>query len=108
MRVVDPVWALPVPPDLVALAGAHALALTIEDGGLAGGLGSRLAQECRLAGVPAEVREFGIPQRFIDHGTRAGILDELGLTAQQLARFATETVLAQHSETPSHQAEQRG
>ena len=94
VRVVDPVWALPTPKALIAQAGAHDLVLTIEDGGLAGGLGSRLAQECRLAGVRADVREFGIPQRFIDHGTRAGILDDLGLTAQQIARFATEAVLA--------------
>ncbi|MFT3860934.1 1-deoxy-D-xylulose-5-phosphate synthase [Micropruina sp.] len=94
VRVIDPVWALPIPTELVTLAGAHQLVITIEDGGLAGGLGSRLAQECRLAGVSATIREFGVPQRFIDHGTRAGILDELGLTAQQIARFATETVLA--------------
>ena len=108
VRVVDPVWALPVPSDLIALAGAHDLVLTVEDGGLAGGLGSRLAQECRLAGVPADVREFGLPQRFIDHGTRAGILDDLGLNAQQLARYATETVLASDHESASDQAEQRG
>ncbi|MFT3969986.1 MAG: 1-deoxy-D-xylulose-5-phosphate synthase [Micropruina sp.] len=94
VRVVDPVWALPVSPDLIRLAGAHELVVTVEDGGLAGGLGSRLAQECRLAGVAANVREFGIPQRFIDQGARAGILAELGVTAQQIARFATEEVLA--------------
>ena len=82
--------------------------LTIEDGGLAGGLGSRLAQECRLADVHAEVREFGVPQRFIDHGTRDGILEQLGLTAQQLARFATETVLAQDGAAASDAVDQRG
>ena len=108
VRVVDPVWALPTPKALIAQAGAHDLVLTIEDGGLAGGLGSRLAQECRLAGVRADVREFGIPQRFIDHGTRAGILDDLGLTAQQLARLATETVLAGDPEPAPDQADQRG
>lgn len=57
VRVVDPVWALPVSADLVRLAGTHDLVVTIEDGGLAGGLGSRLAQECRLAGGRADVRE---------------------------------------------------
>ncbi len=107
VRVVDPIWALPMPAGLVRLAGQHDLVLTIEDGGLAGGLGSRLAQECRLAGVSADVHEFGIPQRFIDHGTRAGILDELGLTAQQLARFATEMVSARDSEPASDEAERR-
>ena len=94
VRVVDPVWALPVSADLVRLAGSHELVVTIEDGGLAGGLGSRLAQECRLAGVRADVREFGIPQRFIEQGSRPGILADLGVTAQQIARFATEAVLS--------------
>lgn len=51
-----------------------------------------------MAGVVANVREFGIPQRFIDQGTRAGILAELGVTAQQIARFATEAVLAGETE----------
>ncbi|HVK45236.1 MAG TPA: 1-deoxy-D-xylulose-5-phosphate synthase [Micropruina sp.] len=108
VRVVDPIWALPVTSDLIRLAGEHDLTLTIEDGGLAGGLGSRLAQECRLADVHAEVREFGVPQRFIDHGTRDGILEQLGLTAQQLARFATETVLAQDGAAASDAVDQRG
>ena len=98
VRVVDPVWALPVSADLIRLAGAHELVVTIEDGGLAGGLGSRLAQECRLAGVRANVREFGIPQRFIEQGSRPGILADLGVTAQQIARFATEAVLSGEAE----------
>jgi len=107
VRVVDPVWALPVSSHLIAVAGSHDLVITVEDGGLAGGLGSRLAQECRLAGVPATIREFGLPQQFIDQGTRAGILEGLGLTAQQLARFATEMVLA-GQDVPTAAVDQRG
>ena len=108
VRVVDPVWALPVSTDLIRLAGAHELVITLEDGGLAGGLGSRLAQECRLAGVPATVREFGLPQRFIDQGTRAGILEDLGLTAQHVARYATEAVLAAEAASINTQAGRAG
>ena len=108
VRAVDPVWALPVSSDLIALAGSHELVITVEDGGLAGGLGSRLAQECRLAGVPAAIREFGIPQQFIDQGTRAGILEGLGLTGQQLARFATEAVLAGQDVPSAAGVDQRG
>ncbi len=105
VQVVDPVWALPVSADLVHLAGTHQLVITLEDGGLAGGLGARLAQECRLVGVPATIREFGVPQRFIDQGTRAGILDELGLSAQTIARYATEAVLADTSHAEPHPAQ---
>lgn len=92
--VVDPVWALPVSADLLGLAAEHELVLTIEDNGLAGGLGSRLSQEARAAGVDTRVREFGIPQDFLPQGKRSQLLEELGLTAQQIARFATEIVAA--------------
>ena len=72
--------------------------VTIEDNGLAGGLGSRLSQEARAAGIDTRVREFGIPQEFLPQGNRSQLLEELGLTAQQIARFATELIAAQESE----------
>ena len=31
-------------------------------------------------------RDFGIPQRFLDHAKRSAILAEVGLTGQDLAR----------------------
>ena len=96
--VVDPVWSLPVSPDLLALVAEHELVLTIEDNGLAGGLGSRLSQAARAAGIDTRVREFGIPQEFLPQGNRSQLLEELGLTAQQIARFATELIAAQESE----------
>jgi len=95
--VVDPVWALPVSPDLLTLVAEHELVLTIEDNGLAGGLGSRLSQVARAAGIDTRVREFGIPQEFLPQGNRAQLLEELGLSAQQIARFATELVAAEES-----------
>ena len=82
VTVVDPVWALPVNPALVALARDHDLVITIEDNGVVGGYGSRLAQELRSAGVDTAVREFGIPQEFLPHGSRGELLKEIGLTPQ--------------------------
>ena len=90
--MVDPVWALPVNPALVRLAGEHELVITIEDNGVVGGCGSRLAQEMRFAEVDTPFREFGIPQEFLDHGSRAELLAEIGLTAQDIARHAVEAV----------------
>ena len=96
--VVDPVWSLPVSADLLTLVAEHELVLTIEDNGLAGGLGSRLSQEARAAGIDTRVREFGIPQEFLPQGNRSQLLEELGLTAQQIARFATDLIAAQETE----------
>ncbi len=90
VTVVDPVWALPVNPALADLARDHDLVITIEDNGLVGGYGSRLAQELRSAGVDTPVREFGIPQEFLPHGGRAELLQEIGLTPQNIARHAVE------------------
>jgi 1-deoxy-D-xylulose-5-phosphate synthase len=93
VTVVDPVWALPVKQALVALARDHDLVITIEDNGVVGGYGSRLAQELRSGGVDTAVREFGIPQEFLPHGGRAQLLQEIGLTPQAIARYAVEAVV---------------
>jgi 1-deoxy-D-xylulose-5-phosphate synthase len=98
VTVVDPVWVLPVNPALIGLAAEHELVITIEDNGLVGGCGSRLAQELRFADVRTPVREFGIAQQFLTHGSRAELLEELGLTAQSIARYAVEATLSQEAE----------
>jgi 1-deoxy-D-xylulose-5-phosphate synthase len=68
--------------------------VTIEDNGVVGGCGARLTQQMRAADVETPVREFGIAQEFLEHGTRAELLEELGLSPQQIARFAVEALLA--------------
>src|SRR5512133_26470 len=92
VTVLDPVWALPVDLALVELAADHELVITIEDNGVVGGFGARVAQELRAAGVDTAVREFGIPQEFLPHGGRAELLEEIGLTPQHIARCAVEAV----------------
>jgi 1-deoxy-D-xylulose-5-phosphate synthase len=67
--------------------------ITIEDNGVVGGYGARVAQELRFAGVDTTVREFGIPQEFLPHGGRAGLLEEVGLTPQAIARNTVEAVV---------------
>ena len=93
VTVVDPVWALPVNPGLIQLAVDHDLVITIEDNGVVGGWGARLAQELRSAGVDTPVREFGIPQEFLPHGGRSELLNEIGLTPQNIARYAVEAIV---------------
>jgi 1-deoxy-D-xylulose-5-phosphate synthase len=92
VTVVDPVWALPINPALITLAADHDLVITIEDNGVIGGYGARLAQELRSAGVGTPFREFGIPQEFLPHGSRAELLHEIGLTPQHIARYAVEAI----------------
>ena len=92
VTVVDPVWALPVNPSLAPLAADHDLVITIEDNEVVGGCGARLAQELRFVGVETPVREFGLPHEFIPHGSRSELLEEAGLTPQDIARYAVEAI----------------
>jgi 1-deoxy-D-xylulose-5-phosphate synthase len=98
VAVVDPVWALPVNPVLVDLARQHELVITIEDSCVVGGCGARLAQELRFAEVTTPIREFGIPQGFLPHGTRRELLEEIGLTPQVIARYAVEAIVRSESQ----------
>ena len=50
MTVLDPVWALPVNPALVAVAADHQLVITIEDNGVVGGYGARWPRSCASPG----------------------------------------------------------
>jgi 1-deoxy-D-xylulose-5-phosphate synthase len=106
VTVVDPVWALPVNSALIDLARTHELVITIEDGSVVGGCGSRLAQELRFADVRTPIREFGIAPQFLPHGNRAELLEELGLTPQAIARYAVEAIVREEpmiTESPVEQ-----
>ena len=89
VTVVDPRWVRPVPAELVELAGAHRLVVSLEDGVVNGGVGTAIAQAMRDADLDVPMRNLGIPAQFHPHGTRAQILADLGLTGQQVARDVT-------------------
>jgi len=91
--VVDPRWVVPVPGSIIDLAREHRLVVTIEDGVRVGGIGTRVRQDLRRAGVDTAVTELGLPDEFLDHGSRAEILEEVGLTPQHIARDVVAQVL---------------
>ena len=92
VTVVDPRWVAPVPAELVELARGYRLVVTVEDNGRTGGIGSSVSQALRDADVDVPTRDLGVPQRFLDHASRAQVLAEIGLTAQEVARRVVETV----------------
>jgi len=93
--VVDPRWVKPVDPALPALAAEHRLVVTVEDNGRVGGVGATIAQALRDAGVDVPLRDFGIPQEFLDHATRAQILEQIGLTAPAIAERVSAVIAKQ-------------
>jgi len=91
--VVDPRWVVPVQPSIVELAASHRLVITIEDGIRVGGIGTRVRQVLREAGVDTAVDELGVPDAFIDHASREQILEDAGLTPAKIAHDVVAQVL---------------
>jgi 1-deoxy-D-xylulose-5-phosphate synthase len=91
--VVDPRWVVPVPTSIIELAATHRIVVTIEDGVRVAGIGTRIRQDLRAAGVDTAVTELGLPDEFLDHGTRDQILERVGLTPQRIARDVVSQVL---------------
>ena len=91
--VVDPRWVVPVQPSIVELAATHRLVITIEDGIRVGGIGTRVRQVLREAGVDTAVDELGLPDEFIDHASREQILEDAGLTPAKIAQDVVSQVL---------------
>ena len=85
VRVVDPVWALPVSAHLVTLATAVRRVAVVEDNVVVGGIGSQVALAVRDAGSDVPVDSFGIPKQFLDHASRGQVLDAVHLTPDAVA-----------------------
>ncbi len=91
--VIDPRWLVPVAESLISLAGQHRIVATIEDGIRVGGIGTRIRQELRAAGVDTALTELGLPDEFLAHASRRQIFEHVGLTEQNIARDLVAQVL---------------
>jgi len=91
--VIDPRWVVPVPESVIGFAAEHRIVITIEDGVRVAGIGTRIRQDLRAAGVDTAVTELGLPDEFLDHGSREEILERVGLTPQDIARDVVSQVL---------------
>jgi len=91
--VVDPRWVIPVPGSIIEFAREHRLVVSIEDGIRVGGVGTRIRQDLRAAGVDTAVDELGLPDEFLEHASREQVLEDAGLTDQRIARDIVSQVL---------------
>jgi 1-deoxy-D-xylulose-5-phosphate synthase len=94
--VVNMRWAKPLDVDLlVAVAGAHAALVTVEEGALMGGAGSAVLEALQEAQLVLPVLQLGLSDRFIEHGDPAKLLalhglDAAGIEASIRKRFSRE------------------
>lgn len=92
VTVIDPRWIKPLPNYLSTLAAKHRLIAVVEDNSKSGGVAAGISQFLRDKNIYTPQRDFGIPEKFLNHGTRAQIMTEIGLTAQDISREIIEAV----------------
>ena len=92
VTVVDPVWVTPLSKSLVGIAARFRLVAVVEDSVRVGGVASAVSQLLRDSGVYTPQRDIGVPAEFFTHGTRAEVLANAGLTAQEVSRDITEAI----------------
>ncbi len=76
------------PMDMDCLRGLFARGtklVTLEEGELIGGFGSEIARLCVQEGAREPVAVLGLPNRFITHGGVDQLLEECGLTPENVA-----------------------
>jgi 1-deoxy-D-xylulose-5-phosphate synthase len=66
--------------------------VTIEDGVCSGGIGDAVAKLLRDNELDIPLRDLGVPVQWLDHGTRAEILAEIGLTAPEITEQVTKWI----------------
>lgn len=80
MRFVKPLDA-----DLInEMARTHKLLVTVEDNAVAGGAGSGVNELLLATGKPAVILNIGLPDRYIEHGSRQDCLAAAGLDTDGL------------------------
>jgi 1-deoxy-D-xylulose-5-phosphate synthase len=80
--VADMRFVKPLDEKLVlALAEQHELLVTLEENTVAGGAGSAVTEFLNRCEVLMPVLQLGLPDTFIDHGTRDELLGDCGLDA---------------------------
>jgi 1-deoxy-D-xylulose-5-phosphate synthase len=72
---------------ILQAVGESPLVVTVEEGVLMGGFGSAVLEAASNASLDAgHVRRLGVPDQFIEHGSRNELLADLGLDAAGIVR----------------------
>jgi 1-deoxy-D-xylulose-5-phosphate synthase len=85
LTIADARFAKPVDEGLILqLASIKKRLITIEENTLFGGFGNAVSLVLEHKQPSCKLLRIGLPDRFIEHGSRQRLLQETGLTSQQL------------------------
>jgi len=84
--VFDAKFVKPLDAELVLSAAAGGVpVVAIEENAIHGGFGAALLEVYAERGIRNMVARLGIPDRFIPHGSRSELLEEIGLSPENVA-----------------------
>jgi len=86
VTVIDPRWVKPLPKSLITMAQRYKSVVVLEDGIKHGGIASTVSELFRDAQLNVPVHSIGLPLSFLEHAKRAQILEDLGITVQNITR----------------------
>ena len=86
--LVNARFVKPLDPRLPSWARAHRAVVTVEDNSVRGGLGAAVLEQLAAAAVVRPLRQVGLPDQFLPHGSQPELLSEYGLTAEGVAGAA--------------------
>lgn len=76
---------------LTVLSESHSHFITLEENAVMGGAGSAVAEFFNDNAIYRPIKHFGLPDRFIHHGTVEELHQEIGLTAEAIVEFVDTT-----------------
>ena len=113
VTVIDPRWVKPLPISLTSMAQRYKSVVVIEDGIKHGGIASSISELFREAGLTTPIHSICVPLEFIEHSKRTEIFNDLGITAQNIARSIVEwnssksadgvTSIMEEMQSPAHE-----
>ena len=86
VTVIDPRWVKPLPKALITMAQRYKNVVVLEDGIKHGGIASTISELFREEQLNIPVHSIGLPLTFLEHAKRAQILEDLGITVQNITR----------------------
>jgi len=90
VTVIDPRWVKPLPESLITMAQRYKSVVVLEDGIRHGGIASTVSEMFRDAGLQVPIHSIGVPLEFLEHSKRDEVLQDLGITAQNITRSIVE------------------
>ncbi len=78
---------------LISLAKNHSYFFTVEDNTIVGGAGSGVNEFVLSKELSVKIKNLGLPDKFLSHGTREEVLEEAGLNEEGIESFIKKTIV---------------